>query len=145
MVRQGRWVDITDPSFQRYELSQMRSAVRIATAHGAHLDFTTMPAMANGASFGQAPFPQDQSGRRVIYDHLIRTVAAEFPRSVGVIDYGGLLSPGGVFHEDLDGVQVRTPDGIHTPSYAPGNQFAGNGPKGSPMCSTTGSPPVCGR
>ncbi len=126
MIRQGRWVDITEPSFQRYELSQMRLAVRTGTAHGAHFDFTTMPSMANGASFGEAPFPQDQPRRRIIYDQLIRTVAAEFPRSVSTIDYGALLSPGGVFHEYLNGVQVRTPDGIHTPAYAPGNQFAGN-------------------
>ncbi len=126
LLRNGRWVNITEPSFQRYELSQMRLAVRIGTAHGAHLDFATMPATAAGASFGQPPFPQDQPRRRLIYDRLIETVAAEFPRSVSIVDYGSLLSPGGVFREYLDHVQIRTADGIHTPSYAPGNPFAGN-------------------
>jgi peptidoglycan/LPS O-acetylase OafA/YrhL len=126
MVRNGRWVNITQPSFQRYELSQMRIAVRIGIAHGAHFDFATMPALAQGASFGAPPFPQDQPSRRLIYDRLIKTVAAEFPRSVSIVDYGGLLSPDGVFEEYLDHVQIRTVDGIHTPSYAPGNPFAGN-------------------
>ncbi len=126
LLRDGRWVNITEPSFQRYELSQMRLAVRIGTAHGAHFDFTTMPATAAGASFGEPPFPQDQPRRRLIYDRLIKTVAAEFPRSVSIVDLGGVLSPGGVFHEYLDHVQIRTADGIHTPSYAPGNPFAGN-------------------
>jgi len=126
MLRNGQWVDITEQSFQRYELSQMRMAVRIGTAHGAHVDFATMPAMAEGASFGEPPFPQDQPRRRLIYDRLIKTVADEFPRSVSIVDYGAVLSPGGVFHEYLGHVQIRTADGIHTPSYAPGNPFAGN-------------------
>jgi hypothetical protein len=104
----------------------MRKAVEIATSHGAHLDFTTLPALAAGAAFGDSPFPMDSPGRRLIYDHLIAEVAAEFPGSVSVIDYGRILSPRGVYTEYLDGVQVRTPDGIHTPAYAPGNVFVGN-------------------
>ncbi len=53
-------------------------------------------------------------------------MAAEFPGPVSIIDYGDLLSPQGVFTEYLDGVQVRTPDGVHTPAYAKGNVFVGN-------------------
>ncbi len=122
----GRWSNITQPSFQRYELAQMRSAVRIGTAHGAHVDFTTMPALAVGASFGERPFPEDSPQRRLLYDGLIDKVAREFPGKVSVIDYGKILTPHGVFTEYLDGVQVRTPDGLHTPSYAPGNAFVQN-------------------
>ena len=126
LLRNGRWFNIEEPSFQRYELSQMRKAVEIGTSHGAHLDFTTLPALAAGAAFGESPFPMDSPGRRLIYDHLLAEVAAEFPGSVSVIDYGRILSPRGVYSEYLDGVQVRTPDGIHTPAYAPGNVFVGN-------------------
>ncbi len=122
----GRWTNITEPSFQRYELSQMRKAVAIGTAHGAHFAFATMPAMAGGAAFHEPPFPEDSQTRRLIYDRLIRTVAAEYPGRVSVLDYGAILSPQGVFTEYLDGVQVRTPDGVHTPSYAPGNPFVDN-------------------
>lgn len=124
LLRDGRWTNITQPSFQRYELSQMRLAVRVGTAHGARFDFTTMPAEANGAAFGEPPFPQDSPKRRLIYDRLIRTVAAEFPRQVKVIDLGAILSPEGKFTEYRDGVQIRTPDGIHTPAYAPDDPYA---------------------
>jgi peptidoglycan/LPS O-acetylase OafA/YrhL len=126
LLQNGQWTNIEEPSFQRYELSQMRTAVAIGTAHGAHFDFTTMPALAAGAAFHEAPFPEDSSARRMIYDQLINKVADEFPGSVSVIDYGKLLSPQGVFTEYLDGVQVRTADGVHTPAYAPGNGFVGN-------------------
>ena len=125
LLQNGQWTNIQQPSFQRYELSQMRKAVAIGTAHGAHFDFTTMPALAAGAAFHEAPFPEDSSARRMIYDQLINKVADEFPGSVSVIDYGKLLSPQGVFTEYLDGVQVRTADGVHTPAYSPGNVFVG--------------------
>jgi hypothetical protein len=126
LLQDGQWTNIEEPSFQRYELSQMRKAVEIGTAHGAHFDFTTMPALAAGAAFHEAPFPEDSSARRMIYDQLITKVADEFPGSVSVVDYGKLLSPQGVFTEYLDGVQVRTADGVHTPAYSPGNAFVGN-------------------
>jgi len=45
---------------------------------------------------------------------------------VSVIDFGSILCPSGQFAGSLDGVQVRTADGIHTPAYAPGNIFVQN-------------------
>ncbi len=119
ILHDGRWSNITQPSFQQYLLSQMRLAVRIGTAHGAHFAFTTMPAIDNG-TVGDAPI------RRLIYNHLLDIVAEQFPSSVSLIDLDDILSPGGVFTEYLDGVQVRTPDGIHTPAYEPGNVFVNN-------------------
>jgi peptidoglycan/LPS O-acetylase OafA/YrhL len=126
ILRDGRWTNIEQPADQRYLLGQMRQAVAIGTAHGAHFDFTTLPALDSGAYFHEAPLPEDSSARRVIYDRLIRQVAAEYPGRVGVIDYGAILAPGGTFTEFLGGVQVRTVDGVHTPVYAPGNVYAGN-------------------
>ncbi|HXA31793.1 MAG TPA: acyltransferase family protein [Acidimicrobiales bacterium] len=121
-----RWTDIEEPSFQRSELSEMRKVVAIGTAHGAHFDFTTMPAMAGGAAFHEPPFPEDSPVRRTIYNRLIAQVAREFPGRVSIIDLGQVLSPHGTFTEYLNGVQVRTPDGVHTPAYAKGNPFVNN-------------------
>jgi hypothetical protein len=120
VLRKGRWTNITQPYFQRYELAQMRRAVEVGTAKGAHFDFTDMPA--NHAPSG----PNDVKQRRLLYDHLIQKVADEFPGKVSVINYGRILTPRGVFTEYLDGVQVRTIDGVHTPSYAKGNDFVSN-------------------
>ena len=70
------------------------------------------------------------SPRRSIYDRLVRTVASASSGEVSIVDYGDVLSSHGVFHEYLDGVQVRTPDGIHTPAHAAGNVFAGTTSEG---------------
>ncbi len=126
VLRNGTWWNIEERADQRYLLGQMRKAVAIATANGAHLEFATMPALASGAAFNEPPLPEDSPKRRLIYDRLIDTMAAEYPGRVSVIDYGAILSPHGIYTQSLDGVQVRTADGIHTPSYAPNNVFAGN-------------------
>ena len=118
--RNGSWTSIREPSFQAYLRDQMRTAVRIGTSRGAHFDFTDMPA--NHAVSG----PNDSRLRRLIYDRLVTEVAAEFPHQASVINYGKILTPDGVFTEYLDGVQVRTIDGVHTPSYAAGNDFVTN-------------------
>jgi peptidoglycan/LPS O-acetylase OafA/YrhL len=125
MLRGGTWSDIDQPSFQRYELDQMEEVIRIGTAHGAHFDFATMPAIGSADDSLEAS-RADQSQRQKTYNRLIDEVAARHPDTVSVVDYGRIISPGGVFHEYLDGVQVRSPDGVHTPAYAPGNAFAGN-------------------
>ena len=116
----GRWRDITESSYQSYLLTQMRKAVGIGTIKGAHFDFTLMAANHFPSE------PNDSRKRRLIYDGLVRKVAAEFPGRVSVIDFGKVISPRGVFTEYLDGVRVRAIDGVHTPSYAPGNAFVSN-------------------
>ncbi len=116
----GQWTNLLRPSFQRYVAAQMQKAVTVGTATGAHLDFTTMAAVA------ASEHDPDGSARRRIYNRLVERVAAEHPGTVSVIDYGRILTPRGVFTEDLDGVQIRTPDGIHTPAYQPGNEFVSN-------------------
>ena len=125
MLRDGTWTNLTEPSLQRYEISQLRRLVALGSAHGAHVDLATMPAMGASSASVEASRSND-ARRRQIYDRLLHQVAREYPRRVSIVDYGAILSPGGVYHEYLDGVQVRTPDGIHTPAYAPSNPFAGN-------------------
>jgi hypothetical protein len=131
ILMSGHWTNILSPSFQRYEMDQMRRVVTIATAGGAHLDFFTMPAEDDAEARGQPldSSPGDSPKRRAIYNRLLRRVASEFPGKVSVVDYGAILSPKGTFATYVDGVQVRTPDGVHTPSYAPGDPFSGNSTK----------------
>ncbi len=122
----GEWTNILATSFQRYELSQLHKLVSITTAHGAHLDLFTMPAEDGALQTGVKSIDSDSPKRRAIYNNLLSKVAAEFPGKVSIVDYGHILSPKGVFTEYLNGVQIRTIDGVHTPAYAPGNVYAGN-------------------
>ncbi len=124
-----QWTSILSSPFRRYLLGQMEKAVLVATAHGAHLDFLTMPCMDPGYEYGQPPGPTFTQHRRTLFNDLIHETAKLFPTKVSVIAYGKLLCPTGTFAYYLNGVQVRSPDGIHTPAYAPGNIFANNASK----------------
>jgi hypothetical protein len=128
ILMSGHWTNILAPSFQRTEINQMRRVIKIGTAQGAHFDLFTMPAEDNAEAEGKPieASPSDSPKRRAIYNGLLRRVASEFPGTVSVVDYGAILSPKGTFATYVDGVQVRTPDGVHTPSYAPGDPFSGN-------------------
>jgi hypothetical protein len=123
----GRWTNILQPSFQRYEVHQLRTLVAVATAHGAHLDLLTEPAMESHGEYEDSgvtdlgpPNPASDPRRRDLYNDLLQRTAAAYPGKVSVLDYGQLLSPRGTFTEYLDGVQVRSTDGVHTPAYLAG-------------------------
>ena len=112
------------PSYQRYELGPAPPVDGIASAHGARVELATMPAMGAAESSPEASRADDPR-RRLVYDGLLERATA------GSADgWHRRLRPGAVpgrpVHEFLDGVQVRSADGIHTPAYAPGNAFAGN-------------------
>lgn len=128
LLMHGRWTDILQPSFRRYELRQLRTLVAVATAHGAHLDLLTMPAMeahgeyeSTGVMDSGPPDPASSPRRRDLYNQLLVQTAAAYPGKVSVLAYGSLLSPHGTFTEYLDGVQVRATDGVHTPAYEAGS------------------------
>ncbi len=126
LLMHGRWRDILQPGFQRYELRQLETVVALGTAHGAHVDLLTMPCMDQNYPYGTPLAPSDTPQRRAVYNGLLERVARQHPRSVSVVPYGSMLCPTGSFTEFLDGVQVRTADGVHTPAYVPGDIYAGN-------------------
>jgi hypothetical protein len=119
ILHAGRWGNITEPAFRHYLAHQLSTLVAIATARGAHLELTTLPVVRNATL-------ADSLVRQRLYDRLVDATAALHPRQVSVVDLGHLLSPSGRFVRYLDGVEVRTPDGLHTPSYDPGNPFLDN-------------------
>jgi hypothetical protein len=122
----GSEENITQPSFQRMESARLETLYRTATAHGAHLDLLTMPAMDGDYAFGTAVSPTDDPSRGAVYNRLLAGLADRHPGRVSVVPFGRMVSPTGRFQLVVDGVQVRTTDGVHTPSYVPGNPFAGD-------------------
>jgi hypothetical protein len=73
--------------------------------------------------YHQNPQPDDSPQRRQLYNHLLREAADHTSGRVSVVDFGSLLCPGGRFTLTINGVQVRARDGVHTPSYSPGNVY----------------------
>jgi peptidoglycan/LPS O-acetylase OafA/YrhL len=123
-IYDGQWTNILAPAFQRYVRDQLRLAVQIGTASGAHMALLTAPCYSSGEQPDGSPWPEDSPARLKAYNDLIYAVAAEFPVRASVVDLNAMMCPGGQFRPVIDGVTVRAPDGVHFPYYQFGNPDA---------------------
>ncbi len=128
VLQHGTWSNILSARFRRAERSALALVESIAIAHGAHLDLLTMPCVDNSAQTGVPPEPAGAPRRQALFNGMLDTLAAAHPGPVSLIDYRSMLCPHGRFTDQVDGVEVRSPDGVHTPAYAPDNPYAGNSP-----------------
>ena len=109
----GRSTSILDPSFQARVKAGLESAVSIASARGAQVVLLTAPCYSSGTQPNGQPWPEDSAQRLAAYNRLMREVAAAHPSTVSLVDLNAMVCPGGQYHASLDGIAVRSPDGIH--------------------------------
>jgi peptidoglycan/LPS O-acetylase OafA/YrhL len=119
----GRWLHIGEPAFDADLRQSMVQAVQVATSTGALMEFMTSPCFDSGEQDNGEPWPEDSPVRLAEYNAMIRQVAAEFPSTVEVDDFGAQLCPGGVYATSLDGVQIRDGDGVHIVPTAAAGQW----------------------
>ncbi|MGH9019291.1 MAG: hypothetical protein ACRDY1_16190, partial [Acidimicrobiales bacterium] len=112
-IYDGHLTDILDPTFAAYVKSQLEQAVAIATADGARMILETKPCQSTGEQPDGDPWPEDSAARQAAYNSLLRQVAAARPGQVYVQNLDSYVCPGGHYTEDIDGVPVRQPDGVH--------------------------------
>ncbi len=87
--------------------------MQIGTSMGAHMVLMTTPCYQQIEEPNGSVFPEDNPRRVLVYNQIVREVAAKFPSTVTVQDLYSLACPRGVFQADLGGAQFRASDGIH--------------------------------
>ncbi|HVB92221.1 MAG TPA: acyltransferase family protein [Acidimicrobiales bacterium] len=110
---QGKWTNILNPTFAAYVKHQLELTSQLVVASGVHMVFLTAPCTNEGEQPDGAPWPEDDPARLVVYNRLIREVAAEHPQTDSVVDLAGAACPGGHFATTLRGVVIRRTDGVH--------------------------------
>jgi len=124
MVLAGRWEAADqiltgtpqhagEAGFDAVLRSDLELAVRTGTATGAYMVLLTAPCNSSGEQPDGQAWPEDTPARRLAYDRVLRSVAAEHPANVEVMDFGADVCPGGRFHSVIDGIRIRTVDGVH--------------------------------
>jgi len=109
----GKFTNILNPVYAAYIKQQMELASNLVTATGANMVFLTAPCTDEGVQPDGQPWPQDSPARRAVYDRLAEQVAAEHPSTDSVIDLNAAVCPNNQFAAQVDGVTIRTSDGVH--------------------------------
>ncbi len=112
------WTNITRPGFARYVRRQLELAVGIASSRGGHVDLLTAPCYSTGAATSTGPGPADSPRRLRSYNRIVREVVDADSSKASLVNLDGLVCPGGRYHQRVDGVTVRAPDGVHFPFYS---------------------------
>jgi hypothetical protein len=112
-VHDGRWMHVGQPVFDAYLTDELERAVSVLSRRGATVTLLTAPAYHRGERPDGGSWPEDDVARVRRWNELLWEVAARHPGDVGVVDFGGRLSPGGRVVGVIDGVRVRNSDGVH--------------------------------
>ncbi|HEX3333666.1 MAG TPA: SGNH hydrolase domain-containing protein [Acidimicrobiales bacterium] len=110
----GRWVHIGERAWDHHVAADLRSVVSIFSGFGAKVVLLTMPYLDPTTRPNDGlTWSEDMPARTRAYNALVREVARADPSRVGVMDLNRMLSPAGVYTASLDGIDVRSADGIH--------------------------------
>jgi hypothetical protein len=110
----GLWVHVGDPVWDDHLAADLESAVALFSGFGAKVVLLTMPYVdPTTQQTDGLPWPEDTPARTQAYNSVVWEVARSDPRRVSVVDLNRMLAPGGVYTASLDGMEVRTTDGIH--------------------------------
>jgi peptidoglycan/LPS O-acetylase OafA/YrhL len=110
----GQWVHVGEPAWDRHLTAELDQAVGIASTYGAKVVIFTMPYIdppveaANGT-----PFPENEPSRMRAFNKLLVGVAASRKRVVTLVNLNKLIDPHGHYQLVVDGVTVRSTDGLH--------------------------------
>jgi len=110
----GSWVHVGEPLWDVHLAWDLLSAVSILHSFGARVVLFTMPYVdPNNRQPDGAPWSENEPARARAYNAVVEKVARADGAFVSVIDLNRMLSPRGAYTASLDGVDVRTSDGIH--------------------------------
>ena len=108
----GEWRSIGDPVFDAELDARLEYAVSLLAWQGGRVVLTTAPYFFRSPAPDGGYWPEDEPWRVDRFNALVRAVAARHPGVVDVADFGRMLSPGGQFVAEVNGVPIRR-DGVH--------------------------------
>ena len=111
-VLNGAWQHIGEPAFDAYLAQQLDMAIATASSTGAAVVLCTAPYFLGLEAPGGGTYPENQPARVDEWNAIVRAAVARHP-GVTLFDLNALVSPGGQYGSTVDGVVVRSSDGVH--------------------------------
>jgi peptidoglycan/LPS O-acetylase OafA/YrhL len=109
----GAYHHVGEPVYDAYLTQELETALRVTTAHGAHIALLTAPYTHRSERPDGGLYVEDQPQRVDAWNALLRSAAARHPGQVTIIDLNRRACPDGRFTWNApDGVRLRS-DGLH--------------------------------
>jgi hypothetical protein len=108
----GSYQHIGDPQYNQLFISNLKQAISILSQNGSKVVILNSPYFYHGLMSDLAGWPQDNPMRVDALNSLENQVASQYS-NVRTINYGGHISSTNEYLRVVNGVDVRTPDGIH--------------------------------
>jgi peptidoglycan/LPS O-acetylase OafA/YrhL len=108
----GVWQHIGEPSFDTYLAQQLDLAIDTAGSDGAAVVVCTAPYFQGLEPPQGGTYPENESVRVDLWNELVRQAVARHP-GTQLFDLNALMSPDGRYTDAVDGVAVRSSDGVH--------------------------------
>jgi peptidoglycan/LPS O-acetylase OafA/YrhL len=112
-LEQGTWVHIGESAFDASLRADLDHAVTLLSATGARVVLATTPYYSSGETLDGGSWPEDAPWRVRQFNVILRQVAAAHPGTVSVLDLNRIVDPGGHYQSVINGVPVRSSDGVH--------------------------------
>ena len=108
----GTWTSIGASGFDGFLTDQLDRGIAILGSRHARVVLLTSPYYDSTIQGGGAAVPEDEPSRVTDDDRILAAVAGANP-GVSVFPLGRLVTPGGHYSQDVDGVDMRCADGVH--------------------------------
>ena len=117
--RMWNWqmTDIDNPAYDAYLMDQLDTAINLLHSAGAHVVLLTAPYFDQPDPGPQAPAGVVTNAKVDHWNQMLTAEAAKFGPAVSVVDLNAMVDPGGQYAASIDGVPVRTADGVHFTWY----------------------------
>jgi hypothetical protein len=109
----GRWTHLGEPAFDAYITAELDRAVDLLSFRGARVALFTAPYYNGFERLDGGSWSENDPRRVDRFNQILRAIARRRPGVVQVVDIGRIFSPKGHYTRRIDGVAVRTDDGIH--------------------------------
>jgi peptidoglycan/LPS O-acetylase OafA/YrhL len=109
----GNWVHIGQSTYDASLRANLGHAVAELSSTGARVVLATTPYYSSGETLDGGAWPEDAPWRVQQFNVMLRQVAAQHPGVASVLDLNRIVDPEGHYQAVIDGVPVRSPDGVH--------------------------------
>ncbi len=109
----GTFQHVGDPQYNQLFMENLNQAITILSANNSKVVILNSPYFYHGLMSETSLWPQDDPQRVNSLNQLEDQVAAQHPNTVRVIKYGAHISAPNNYMRVVNGVEIRTPDGIH--------------------------------